>query len=370
MNKNKDVQKTYRLEYLVMRNTPLRKSLLSKEYCPCCGEFIKNHESKMMAHLKSKHFDYILDLFEKEENKKPAEERGVACPVCGDINTCMKTHAKRVHNMDWQTFKDSTGYQGGTHYVSPSHKEKVSEKKRAYYQRPEGLAYKKVQGERVKGSKNPACRPEVRNKISRSRLGQKVPRKTREVNSSKGVDRLLRDNQLLTRGYFFKLLYNNQYFYARSFTEFKVLASLLYNNIDFKQESMKVEYYDEGEGITRYYLPDFVIGSTVYETKVKEEELKNSKYRGVKKACDKIGFEFKLLNNSNFKENLNIYPLSKLQLQEFILYHINDHTLHIVPPNCHHGSRKFLIDLLGENFEDILKDNEEKFNENKKNSKI
>lgn len=363
-----------RFKYLVKRNSSLVEELTALEVCPVCGlskhliERTSSKEPNIFSHLKHCHAEYVLNLFEEEESKKPIEEQGDECPLCGIRTTQMQSHVKNEHGLTWEEFISQTGFTGGKCVQTPNHRKQTSEKKYAYYRRPEGLEYKKLQSEMFKGDKNPACRPEVRDKISRSRLGQKSPRKTREVNSKKGAERLLNgENQLKSLGYFFKLIYNHRYYYARSFTEFKVLISLLENNIEFKQEPFRIEYYDSEEGINKYYVPDYVIGNNVFETKVSEKELNTSKYLGVKKAVESIGYSFNLLNRSNFKEVLGVYPLSGRQIDEFIKKNIDLNLLHIVAPETFNGSHALLIKLFGENFEEILKNNEEKFNENKKN---
>ena len=129
---------------------------------------------------------------------------------------------------------------------------------------------------------------------------------------------------------------------------------------------MKIKYLNE-LGDNRYYLPDFVVGKTVYETKVTEKELETFKYREIKKTLNSVGYDFKLLNKSSFKKELGVFPITKRELEDFIKVQISNHLLQIVPPNTHYGEdRPFLKKILGDDYEIILKENEEKFNENKK----
>ena len=343
-----------------------RDELLGKARgkCPICGVQVIS----LIAHLRKVHKEELLNLLEEIEEEKSF--RGDVCPLCNLPYITMGSHIRRGHGLCWDDFVKSTGFEGKKISRSPETIKRLSETKKAYYDSPAGEIYKKIQKEKFSGNKNPACQPEVRDKISRACMGRPCPRKLKELNSRNGIDKVINNNNnnnnLLTYGYFYKLICNNKYYYARSTAEFEVLVSLLKNNISFAQESMKIPYTEEN-GEKRYYLPDFVIGKTIYETKVDKKELEVPKYKEVKKALESMGYSFRFLNRSTLKSELNIDPLTKRELEDFVKSYVGNHLLHIVAPKRHNGkNRPLLKSFLGDDYKNILKENEEKFNENKK----
>ena len=352
----KNEEFNYRLNYLLSRHGDKVKKLM-EDHCIFCGEVLK----AKIYHLKSKHLEKFYFLLEDFESKEAYH--GDTCPICGVSYVTMKSHVEKAHNMIWEEFIKQYEFKGNKISRSEETKRKLSETKKAYYDSPQGAEYKKIQSAKISGDKNPACRPDVRDKISRACMGRPCPRKAKESNSKAGINKII-NNELSSSGYFYKLIFNKKYYYARSTQELIVLLSLLENNIEFTQENMRVLYKDDLKD-SRYYLPDFIIGKTICETKATEKEFKDLKYQKIKKVLESIGYEFKLLNKSTFKKELGIYALTPRELEDFIKSSFENHTLQIVIPKRHHGKYTFLEKILGKDFEELIKNNEEKFNENK-----
>lgn len=369
-NKERE-QKLRRFRYLRNRNLEFFKGL-SWESCPVCNKALKtcyyNGIKGMNPHVKYEHIDFLLELLEREEDNKPIDEKGNLCPICNKSWINMKTHVKKEHNLGWNEFVEKYNYSKESLKFTNSHKNKLSNNKKKFYGSSRGKELKNIQSEKVKGNKNPACREEVKLKISLKRQGQPLPRVTREKNSLVTSKRLL-ENPLSVKslGYTFQIIYNNKYYYSRSFEEFRVLLSLLENNISFIVEPCRITYVDE-DGLIKNYIPDFLIDNIYYETKSSNLEFNSHKYNKCKEKLQSMGSDLRLLRTSTINENLGIQPLTPYQVKNKIKEYFYKGSLFIIDKNTKKSKDRstLLIELFGENYTSVLAENKDRFYENKK----
>ena len=373
--KEERLQKLKRFKYLNTRN-PKFLSNMSWGECPVCNKTLKtcyyNGIKGLNPHMKYEHLDFLLNLLEEEENKKPVNEKGNLCPICNRSWINMKAHIKQEHNLNWEDFVKKFNYTKESFKFTDSHKAMLSKNKKAFYESDKGKKLKKLQSEKIKGDLNPSTREEVKLKISLSRQGKPLPRATREKNSLVTSNRLL-ENPLSTQslGYTFQIIYNNRYYYSRSFEEFKVLLPLLENNIPIVIEPCRISYVDE-EGLVKNYIPDFLINNIYYETKASDLEFDSYKYRICKEKLQSLGSDLLLLRSSTMQKYLGIKPFTPYQIKIKIKEYFYNGSLSISDRNSSTSESitnkrsKLLIDLFGEDYASILAENKDKFYENKK----
>lgn len=369
-----------RLKYLRKRNPQVTEelNLANASRCPFCdrelavtirdmnaldGKYGRrgdcSEEPMTNPHIVRVHIHELLDIYESAESGKSEGDQGDVCPICGDTWVSMATHVKKHHNMEWEDFVSSTGYNGSRVKFSEHHRNTLSENKRQFYKTDRGIQCKEENAKR--GSDNPATRPEVRKKISESRLGKPCPIKAKEKNSVRLSDKLLNGERCeFSYGYVFHVLWGGREYYSRSLVEFKVLFNLLLLGKEVEVEPCRIPYIKDG--VTRNYVPDFKIGNEYFETKATKEEFESEKYESIKKS----GLNLRFLNNSSFKEVIGEYPLDSNSFLKELKNQILLGNVKVNIPRRHNGRYTFLSNLLGEDYMDVLTKSEELYNENKK----
>ena len=373
-NLMKEDLKKARIKYLKARNLEFWKSWDASQgsTCPFCGDSLKENTKGsrdgkeiifVRPHFLHKHQDDILRLLEEEEDSKPEEEKGYKCPICGETWIYLGSHVKNVHGLSWSDFQEKYNFHDPKVKVTPSHRQKLSDNKKIYYQSEEGLRRKEVQREFISGKKNPACRLEVREKISEACKGRQIPNFVKEMNSSRMTEYLRSSNATWSRGYTYEFFWRGSYYRVRSTEELLVILSLLKRDITPTYEPCKFQYYQD---FTRNYTPDFRINNIFYEVKSNKEQFLDEKYVKCRKVINGAGFELRFLNRELFSEEFGFLPLSEGELQDTIRTLVESDLMKIIKPSSPtYKNYTFLEKVFGKDYDSILKNHEEKFNENK-----
>lgn len=371
-NEDKDRKlKLKRIRALLGRNKSVKDRLRYMDKCPVCGKELKecyyNGSRGINPHIKFCHSDYLIDLLEEKEKDKEESNRGSICPLCDKSYINMGHHVLEYHKMKWEDFLSSTGFKGNKYTFTDSHKEKLSSNKKKFYKSERGLDLRKKQSDKISGINNPACREEVRKKISDKHIGRKLTSHHIEVNSKRSSERLLEGNLgKESFGYYFQFIINDKYFYARSFEELKVILTLLKGDIEFLQEPCIIEYYDR-DNCKRCYIPDFLIGGNYFETKCTQEEFEDYKYKSCKKVLKGMGKDLRLLRSKDLLSEFGIRVLSNEVIYSIVREMLLNNSMIIIKPKMHHGRYKLLENILGDSYEEIIENpiHREVFNENK-----
>lgn len=373
-NLMKEDLKKARIKYLKARNLEFWKSWDASQgdVCPFCKDPLKENTKeirdgkeiiRVRTHFIHKHQDDILRLLEEEEDSKPEEEKGYKCPICGETWIYLGSHVKNAHGLSWSDFQEKYNFHDPKVKVTPSHRQKLSDNKKIYYQSEEGLRRKEVQREFISGKKNPACRPEVREKISEACKGRQVPNFVKEINSLRMTEYLRSPSASWSRGYTYEFFWCGSYYRVRSTEELLVILSLLKRGITPVYEPCKFQYYQD---FIRNYTPDFRINNIFYEVKSTKEEFLDEKYVKCKKVISGAGFELRFLNKELFSEEFGFLPLSEGELQDTIRTLVESDSMKIIKPSSPtYKNYTFLEKVFGKDYDSILKNHEEKFNENK-----
>ena len=374
--------KRIRYKYLVNRNRDFFKNFKSNidKECPYCGRALrkagepqelsrnaKGYKPDVDHHLPTSHLDKLIEVLEEEENTKEECNKGNICPICNLTWINMKTHVKRIHNLEWEDFVSQYNYEGESLKFTDEHKKTLSINKKAFYDSDRGQIQKQIQSKGMAGDKNIACKDEVRLKISQSCMGRRIPEKYKANMAITTSERMINGTlNLPSFGYSFLFFWKDKYYYTRSYEELLVILALLKNNIDFKQEPCYIKYINE-EGNVRTYIPDFQIGNIYYETKSTEKEFLAHKYVVCKKKLKAIGSDLRLLKKSTIHEELGVLVPSKEQVKSFVQESVKKGTMYIIKPSKHTGHFTLLEDLLGKDFEEKLNNIKDKFYEDKEN---
>lgn len=358
------------LKNLKNRNRSEYDSLRHMSVCPFCGIPMENHvdscgKTRTSHNIASNHPYELLDFLKASDEKHSSQRQ--KCPICSEEFLSLSNHVIQTHKISWDSFIKQYDWTGPGHKVSESTKQKLSEGKTAYYASEEGQKRKKIQSEAMAGEKNIARNDEIRKKISLSCMGRKLSDKAKRVNSLKASERVFeRSFADGSMGYFYKWIFNNRYYYARSNEELKVFLSLLFNNIEFEIEPCLISYKIADE--QKKYVPDLKMANQYYEIKPSIKDFEVEKYDAVKASLSKIGKKLHFLNSSNFKDVTGYHCLTKVELENYIRDSIMKGTMTVVLPKAisNRSSFPFLRNILGEGFQEIIDKNREKFNENKK----
>lgn len=367
-----DRKKIYkRMRYLFTRNPEVKDFLISFDECPVCGEPLKKCFYRgipgVNPHIRYNHPDYIMSVLEEKEKSKNIEEQGYICPLCNQTWINIEAHVRKDHNLSWEEFLRETGFSGDKVRFTENHKKKLSKNKLEFYSSKEGLELREFQRLSVLGDKNPACRDDVRQKISSSCMGRKLSKHHIEINSKRTAERFFYDEMgNKSFGYFFQFIIDDKYYYARSFEEYKIILSLIYNKINFIQEPCIIEYINEG--VKKNYIPDFFINGVFFETKCTSREFEDIKYTLCKERLQKIGKDLRLLRSGDIKNELGFYCLSNEKIFALSRSMLEEGKLYIIKPVLHHGRYSLLEKMLGNDYDSLLEKYKGVFNENKERS--
>ena len=258
-----------------------------------------------------------LRLMISQEEEIQIKEGVPQCPLCGLHIKDMGAHVEKVHGESWEIFKKNFNWIYPRIFYTEQHRYNLSENKKHFYNETEaGASLKKQQSEKVSGEKNPACRDEVKLKISRGRMGKGQTLKAREAVSSNIKCGVFSDNAK-SFGYVFHTIWGNKEYRFRSKVEYTIFLMLRYYNIPAEYESLRIEYYDPSVEYLRHYLVDYVIRGKLYEVKDSLKSfLSDPKYELIENQLMKIGKKLDLLTPFNFFEKLEI-PESEIKPLSF-----------------------------------------------------
>lgn len=230
-----------------------------------------------------------------------------ACPICGLHIKDMGTHVKIIHNLNWDYFVTKYNWSGTKIYFSESYRNNLRNNKLNYYNNTEaGLEAKKILSEKFSGENNPACRDDVKLKISKSRIGQHISIKNKQ-NISKSTTGGLYSENSKSYGYTFWALIGGKEVRFRSKCEYLIYLMFDYYKLKVEHEPYKIEYFDPSVEYIRHYIVDYVYNNRLFEVKPKIEDFtKDIKYNLIQKQLSKINKKLEILTPSNFIEVLNI----------------------------------------------------------------
>lgn len=291
--------------------------------CPYCNR-IYYYNNCLALHIKKEHNEHYV--------KKTKNKDGITCEICNKKFINFSQHVELKHNMKFDDYRVKFNYNGLKTYVTEEHKNNLSKNKLIFYNETKrGEELKKEASEKFSGKNNPACREDVRAKISRSAIKRK-------------------DNfKWASRGIHVYFTYNNKEYRTRSFIEFKVLITLLENNISFDYEKERI-YYTDNTGKSRYYYPDLKIGDVYYEIKSKDNEcIDEEKYRIIFSQLKDAGKTIKMLSAESLAKDLNISLNKENYYCEFAKKLLVDDKIRFVwYSTCHAKSR--ILEKISKNY--------------------
>lgn len=99
--------------------------------------------------------------------------------------------------------------------------------------------------------------------------------------------------------------------FCRSSLELKIFAYLMRNGIQFESCKHRIPY--EYNGKSRTYLPDFVVGTTIYEIKPKyvvNSKINQTKFSAANDYCIQYGLQFEIITEKTF--DLDFFDIQTL----------------------------------------------------------
>lgn len=161
-----------------------------------------NSELKKYDIARLAKIDTLNDLVQLDEEIQ-IKDGTWSCPICGLHIKDMGTHIKSVHLISWNDFVKEYNWNGPKVYFSESHRNNLSINKINYYNNTErGVKARQELSIKYSGNNNPACKDEVKLKISKSRKGQHMSIKNKE-NISKSTTSGLYSKNAKSYGYTF-----------------------------------------------------------------------------------------------------------------------------------------------------------------------
>lgn len=249
--------------------------------CEYCGKKY-DYNNNLALHIKREHPEFYIKNNDKRKN-------GILCKICNKYYINFSQHVELKHKINFVEYRKKYNYNGKETFVTKEHKENLSKNKKIFYNETKrGAQLKEEQSNKISGKNNPACRFDVREKISRSAMNR--------------VD----NYKYASRGIHVSFKYNKIDYHVRSFIEFKTLIMLLENNIQFEYERERIYYIDKN-GKSRYYYPDLLINNCFFEIKSKDNEcIADDKYQIVFKLLQDSGRQIKMLSPESLAKELNL----------------------------------------------------------------
>lgn len=263
------------------------------------------------------HISYIHNNIERgdpgnkiEAKKKKEPKEGYICPICDRKCRNLSQHIEITHRIKWDDFAIDYNWNLDKAYFSDSHKECLSANKQNFYDNTtRGQECKDEQSIRSSGENNPACRLDVRQKISDSRIkdGCTMTDQGRENVSYSSA--LKMETQEGGFGLFLRFVYNDKIYFCRSFEEFKIIYTLLINNIEFISNKTRIKYQLEGR--FKNYVPDLIIDNSYIEIKRASLEgikkyYNEEKYVNIQAVLSNLNKSFSILSYEAFCEELKL----------------------------------------------------------------
>jgi hypothetical protein len=296
-----------------------------KKQCPICLD------SKLYApNALGTHISYIHNNIERgnlknktEADKKKEPKEGYICPICMKKKKNLSQHVEIFHKIKWDDFIITYNWKFDKSYFSNSHKKCLSINKKNFYNNTiRGQELKEQQSIKISGENNPTCKLDVRQKISDSRKG-KVDSRTdshkEKMSKSSAIKMWVQEGGY---GLFIRFMYNDIVYFCRSFEEFKVIYTLLINNINFICNTTVIKYQTNGK--FKYYVPDIIIDNNYIEVKrASSIEIQKyyeiEKYIGVKQILNSLNKNFNIFSYELFCNHLNL----KIHINEFFYIELN-----------------------------------------------
>ena len=194
--------------------------------------------SYALAHAKR---DVLEKLIALDEPKQIANNVW-SCPICNLHIKDMGAHVIKVHNKPWDEFVSEYSWDSPKIFYDDDHRKNLHKNKIHYYNETDaGAQRKKLQSENFSGNNNPACRDEVKLKISESRKGQHMSIKNKE-NISKSTTSALYSKNAKSYGYTFWSYVDGKEMRFRSKCEYIVYLMFNYYGFSVEYEPYKIEY--------------------------------------------------------------------------------------------------------------------------------
>jgi predicted transcriptional regulator len=283
-----------------------------KKQCPICLD------SKLYApNALGTHMSYIHNNIERgnPENKIKAEKRretkeGYICPICNKKYRNLSQHIEITHKIKWEDFIISYNWEFDKAYFSDSHKNNLSVNKQYFYDNTSrGQECKIEQSIRSSGENNPACKLEVRQKISDSRKKNGCTMTDQGKENVSYSSALKMQTQEGGYGLFLRFIYNDKIYFCRSFEEFKIIYTLLINDIEFISNKTIIKYQINGK--FKNYVPDLIINDTYIEIKREsfegiQNQYNKEKYINIKSLLNSLNKNFNIFNYELFCKYLEL----------------------------------------------------------------
>lgn len=277
--------------------------------CHICGKTY-SYNNVLAIHIKTAHPKEYKKIKEAKDRAKMEKEASYkyTCAICGKRTNQIMQHVVSSHfnseeNITWKKYCKQYNHSiNDKAYFSQEHLKNLSINKSKYYSSNKGLVERKRLSVKFSGDGNPSKRFEVRKKISDSAIKRIQTGNNPFMENSYGIK--------------FKFSYNGKVYHTRSFEEFKVLWTLLINDIEFTYEKLKIDYLT-ANGIPKTYLLDFLIQKTKYveiKSAPNKKHFDVAKYEAIEKILQLDGKHLNIWNYADVCENLN---LEKMLNSEF-----------------------------------------------------
>lgn len=301
--------KDYKIKFNVnLIQEPVNSGVKTLQKCPYC-DYINMSVGKrgLSLHIMYKH----KDKFNEWKSKKIQNDfqiEYITCPICNKKVRNLRQHIL-WHNITWENFCIKYNWDKNNKAIfSTIHKKHLHDNKLNFYRNTiEGDNLKREQSLKISGKNNPACKKEVREKISQARV--------------KNNDKY----KFNTYGTIIKFKNGD---ICRSLQELKFKYLLDINNIIYKYEKLNVIY--EINNIKRIYISDFVINNNVIEIKGDNSTLLNckQKYKLINERLKLMNYNFYYNNPIDFFKNNNINiqynSLNDININIVLEYYINN----------------------------------------------
>jgi hypothetical protein len=292
--------------------TTMQENCRKSDYnltCPYCNKQFKLHNT-LSIHIKFNHKEEWEKIKQDKENKKnkQKESHQLECKLCGIKTNLLYYHINCSHrDITWDNYCEQFNHDKNLKsFFTDEHKKMLSINKKQFYDSDRGLKERERLSKKYSGKNNPACLPEVRKKISDAAL-------------KKMIDSPNNNFVLNSYGIKFNFKYNGQTYYTRSFEEFKVIYTLLKNNIKFEYEKIFLKY--KLNETMHTYILDLKINDMYIE--IKSDTTKCNyydlpKYKSIEAMLNSINKHLYILTYKEICEKLKIKPIQNIYLYQDI----------------------------------------------------
>lgn len=254
-----------------------------------------------------------------------------ACPICGKHMKDMGTHTYRIHELNWDDFVVRYNWKDSKIYFSDTYRHNLSQNKLNFYNNTEsGKLLRNLQHIKMLGNNNPACRDDVKLKISHSSKGRKISSHNKYKISKSSTSGIYSD-KVCSFGYIFWAIHNNNEIRLRSRTEYLIFLMLSYYNLKFEYEPFKIEYSDDAYDYPRHYIVDFEVEGRLFEVKPYIEDFNVAyKYKLINCQLEKSNKKLEIVTPHSFMKVFNIPQ----EIQKPVSYFQSQIIQNILVGNC------------------------------------